>query len=112
MAGRNTVKLFQFNLKYFHAIGIRPLQPNQNSSSFNSMNWVFFSSMGQQIAASMAFLVFEEKSIAECANAFNAIVTVCFVMAAYLTYIWQIESIMELIEFSENFIEKSELLKL
>lgn len=106
MAG--SIKLFQFVQDFFPMIGIYPAQQNQNKNAFNSTNAFFFIVSIELILSTIAFLVFDAKTIFACGFGFYVLPSVTVGMVIYSLMIWKFENMLELIGNCEEFIEKSE----
>ena len=106
MAG--SVKLFQFNQKYYQTFDIYPPEsPNQSHRPLTSKNWIVFISLSFFFFPSMGYLFFEKKSMIQFGMIAHAIDTSILCEIFYLISISEIENILEFIENFEQFIEKS-----
>lgn len=106
MAGGNSIKLFQFNQKYFQAIGIE-LKWTKNCHALKLINWIFIISLIQLAMVVGAFLMYDANSIGEYGIALILLVTIVETGIAYLNTIWKMEHILQFTENCEVFIENS-----
>lgn len=92
--------------KCFENLGIVPIQSNQNSS-FNSKNLFVLMCLLQMFLSSLAYLLFEAKSIGKLADSFYMILTSLACAIFFSICIWKIANILQLIREFEQFIGKS-----
>lgn len=101
-----TMKLFQSIRKFYQEAGIQPPQPNQNYSfQWNHFFCIFF--LIQLLCSTMAFILFEAKSVVEYAEAFFPSSTVVAALLNFIVCILENTNILQLIVKFEEFIEKS-----
>lgn len=101
------MKLFQSICRFYQVVGIQPPQLNQNYS-FRWMHLICVFFLIQLICTTVAFILFEAKSIVEYAEAFFPASTEIANMVNFIVCIFKITNIFQLIENFEKFIEKSE----
>lgn len=104
MAGQ--LKLLQLTQKVYQDMGTYPLQSNQNWRSINWRNIFILFSFIQMFIFSLAFLIFEAKTIIEAGTCFYAVITEICCSIFYLIHMWKTQKILKLIENFEIFIEK------
>lgn len=103
MAGCS-IKLFEFNRKFSHLIGIRL---PQNRSMLNAKNVILVICLSQFVIALVGFLVYDAKSMGEYSAAFFPFVSGIEALSAYVITIWEFGNILKFIENCEKFIEMS-----
>lgn len=106
-----SIQLFQFVRKFHQTIGIRLSQSNQNqkqSSIISARAIIFFICTAQLILTTVAYLVFEAKSMLEFGFTFYMVITEVNCVVIYAIFIWQSKNTSKFIENCEVFIEKSE----
>lgn len=98
------IKLFQ-RFQKFHQmriIGISSFQANSNSRK--TFGLIFF---GQFTVTTVAFLVFDAKSLFDYGFGFFTVITAINFNIMYLIFIWEFENTYKFIGNCERFIEKS-----
>lgn len=103
-----SIKLFQFLQKFHQIIGIYPHQSNQKQRSTNWTKIVFLISFTEFLFTTIAFLLFEAKSMFDYGLVFYLLVSLINDSATYLILIWQSKNTLKFIENCVGFIEKSE----
>lgn len=110
MAGKDSIKLFQFIQNYLSAIGVHKPEPKQiDRPFFNSKNWIFISCVTPMLISSLAFFVYQAKTAFDFGLSFYY--SSCLICGGifYIIYVWKIENVSEFIENCETFVEQSKL---
>lgn len=107
MAGGSTVKLFQFNQNYCQRVGICAKRSNPNPKSTKRINLIFITVSAQFALASLAFLVYDAKTMGEHCIAFYTFICITEALTAYSILIWKVDEMANFIANCEAFIEKS-----
>lgn len=105
MAG--SIKLFQFNKRFCQTIGIFVPQTDYDRSIKTSKNVIFVVCVVQFALASIAFLLYDAKSMGEFGEIFFMVICSIEAMCSYFINVWNFEDILKFIENCEAFIEKS-----
>lgn len=90
----------------YRRVGIVPKQSHR-SSPFNSKNLFILMGLFLMFISSLAYLLFEAKSIGKSADSIYMVLSSFVCVIIFLISIWKISTILELIEDYERFIEKS-----
>ena len=106
MAG-TSIKLFQFIQKYYRFVGIVKPESNQIRHSFNRINWLIIFCYGQTTVSTIAFLLFETKSVLDFGTCMYYLMSEFVSGSFYLIPIWKIGKLSNFIENCEAFIETS-----
>lgn len=103
----NSTKWLQFVREFHRAIGICPAEPNQKRTKLNTKNKIILLLSAQYMIVTIAFLVFEAKSMFDFA--IGIFITICMLntIVIYSSFLWQCENLFKLIANFERFIEKS-----
>lgn len=109
MAGRNSIKLFQFNQKYSQSVGICLPKSSQRRFSINPINLLFIISLSLFLAASFAFILHDAKSMRDYGVEFFTIISIIEAMFMYSIPVWQLKNMLKFIEHCEGFIETSKI---
>lgn len=100
------MKLFQYIRDCYQTVGVYPMQSNRNSV-FNSKNVFVLMCALEMFTSSLAYFLFEAKSIGEFADSFFMVLSSCVCAVYFSISIFKIAHILELIGGFEQFIEKS-----
>lgn len=103
-----SIKLFSFIRKYRHVLGLYSLDTSQNVSSFNSRNWIYIISYVLFFVPSVAFFLYDAKSMQEYGISFYSASMAFFLMCIYTQMVVQMKNICHFTESFEQLIEKSE----
>lgn len=99
-----TVKLFQFVQNSYHILGIHPLQQSNRFFSrklfFTFFYWVYTTSF-------FGYFLLDSSDIGEYGQNFYRSMTILNATIDFSITIWQIPTILQLIEMCEKFIDKS-----
>lgn len=106
MAG-GTIKLFQFNQKLCHAMGIKLPKPNENWDIYEIIRWIYVTSQILFALALLAFLLYDAKAMGEYGIEFFSLVTLVFSLIVYFGKFCQLKDLLKFIENCERFIRKS-----
>lgn len=96
----SSIKQFQFNQSFCQHVGIK-------SAQFNAINAIAVIFVAQATMASIAFLVYDAKSMVEYGAIFFYIITIVEAMDVYFIMLRKLEETRKFIENCEGFIEKS-----
>lgn len=102
------LKLLQFIQSTYTGIGIYPPQSNQNRRSINWRKIFMLFSLMQILILSLAFLIFEAKTVIEAGFPFFVVNTELCCTVYYLINMWEMPKILKVIENFEKFVEESE----
>lgn len=102
-----SIRFLRFVQKFHQTIGICPPQPNQKPRQFNSMNTIFLTCFAQFMFTTVAFLVFDTKSMFDVGFGFFMLICMVNAIVIYLIFIWQAENSLKFIANCEGFIKKS-----
>lgn len=83
-------------------------ETNPNHYTLNSINVIFIIGFAEYTTASVAFLVYDAKSMGEYGIVFFTLLAVIEATVGYFITIWELEDILKFIENCEKFIEKRE----
>lgn len=103
----SSIRLFSFNRKYYHVIGINTIQANENASKFNWKNWFYTSAMVLLVLSSATFFIFDAKSMFEYGLSFFLATAITFPLYTYSSMVWKADESESFIGNCEKFIEKS-----
>lgn len=106
MAGE--IKLFQNVQKLYGTLGIHPPNQSYQANSLNRRNLFFLSSSSVTFASSIAYLLFEARTISDYGVPFCVSVIIFSGLAVNVIQIWRGENIYQFIANSDAFIEQSE----
>lgn len=107
MASSNSIQLFQFIKKFGQTIGICTPRSNRNRYALNSKNWIFAIFTAQYAMATVAFIVYDAKSVVELGIALVQLNNTIISMLVYFIINWKMDDILKFCESCERFIEKS-----
>lgn len=107
MAGRNSIKLFQFNQKYCEAIGIFLPRSNYTRYKLIVLNLIFIFSSAEFAMTSAAFLVYDATSMGEYGITFLILIGIMKAVVDYYAILWKLADFFKFIESCEAFIGKS-----
>lgn len=107
MAGRNSIKLFEFNQIYCHNVGIQLPKSTEDRCKLIAMHLIFVVCLAQYAIASVGFLVYDAKSMGECTAAIFMLISIINTTFVYFITISKLEEIWKFTEHCERFIEKS-----
>lgn len=102
-----SIKLFQFFQKCHQISGIHLSEPNRGQRSFSRTSAIVLISLAQFMFTTVAFLLFEPKSMFDYGFAFYAIISTANTIAVELDFIRQSEKTLMFIKNCEKFIETS-----
>lgn len=109
----NKILQIQYKMLHFHSlsecyrrVGIVAVQSSRDSS-FNSKNLFILMNLFLLFMSSLAYLLFESKSIGKSADSIYMVLSSFVCALIFWISIWKIPKILELIEEYEGFIEKS-----
>lgn len=105
MAG-GSIKLFQFTQNYCKAIGIRAQRSNRNCGTLNSKNWIFVVCSTQYGIATVAYLLYDAKSMCDYGVIFYTVFSIVLGFLTYFATVWKRKDIQQFTENCEAFIEK------
>lgn len=100
-------QLFQFIQKTHQAIGIHPSQSEQKQCSINLKNKIFLFVNAENTVTTIAFIVFDAKSIIDYGIAFFVMSTTINITIIHSLFTWQVENTLKFFENCEEFIEMS-----
>lgn len=103
----NAPKLFQTLREYFKIIGIHPLQLNHGSCNLNCVIILLF--MTLNVLSAGGFLMYGADNVRDYGISYYTFITELVSVACLLSFRNNMETIFELIDEFEAFIEKSEL---
>lgn len=103
------MKLFHHIRKWFETLGVYPVQW-QRKSLWNERNLFVIISLVQMFISSLAYFLYEAKSIGEYADSFFMVFTNVVCVVFFSISIFKMSSIHMLIGEFEQFIEKSEFM--
>lgn len=106
----NTMKLFQCVQRFYHTMGLLPLQSIDNFTNFKLVRILLsLFSLISLVFSEMGYFLFEAKTTIEYIQTFimSFIGLACIVN--FLIQLWKIANICQLIEQFDAFIEKSKL---
>lgn len=107
MAGRKSIKLFQFHQKVCQTIGIYTTGLNEKRYQLISIRLICVISLIQLAMATAAFLSYDAKSMGEFGIGFYALITTIHGMIAYMIVISKMDDVLKYVKNCEEFIEKS-----
>lgn len=107
VAMASSIQLFRFVQKCHQIVGIYPSHPNQRRCSINPRNTIFLIASIQYAITTIAFFAFEANSMFDYGFGFFLLICILNITVNYLTFIWQLENMLDFIEMCEEFIEKS-----
>lgn len=106
MAG--SIKLFLIFRKFHQFFGIDPSQSNQKLWIIDCAKIILFLiNSSIFMCATVAFLLFEAKSMFDYGFVFFSLISTIDSIAFYLIFIWQSQNTFKFIEHCEGFIKKS-----
>lgn len=101
------IKVFEFFQQFHQTIGIYGSESNQKQCSINRRNALFVFCASEFIFTSVAFLVFEAKSMFDYGFGIFALLVVLNSTIIYFLFIWKLEMTLKFVQNCEGFIEKS-----
>lgn len=106
---KNAMALFQSVQKCYQTLGIYArLQSNRNAPKLNWKNLFFLTCYSMMFISSVAYILFEAKMIGEIADSIFMCLTSLTCAVYFVSSIYKIPKILDLIGEFEKFIEKSE----
>lgn len=105
---KDSIKIFKFFRKVSKMVGFYPSQLNPNCP-FNCRNLSVLLSMTTLGLSTAAFCLFKARSIQNLGISFFTANTEFIVVISYLSVIYKMTNVFDLIEKCHEFIEKSEL---
>lgn len=102
------LKLLQFIQSTYTSIGIYPPQSNQNRRSVNWRKIFMLFSLMQILILSLAFLIFEAKTVIDAGFPFFVVNTELCCTVYYLINMWKMPKILKIIKEFEKCAEESE----
>lgn len=100
------MELFHSVRRSYQNIGVVPVQSNPNLF-LNLTNLFILMCQMQMFTSSLAYFLFEAKSIGKSADSFFMVLSSCVCAIYFLVSIWKISDILELIGEFEQFIAAS-----
>lgn len=107
MAGRNSIKLFEFSRNYCEAVGIKLSHSTENRHKLNLVNLIFVISLVVNWTTTLAYTLWDAEHMSEYGMGMVILSCDSTVIFVYLIIIWQSEDILKFIEMCERFIEQS-----
>lgn len=104
----NSIKLFQFNQNFLQTVGIKFSKSNENRSKFEPMQLFLYGSLILLSMTSLAFLLYDAKSMVEYGIIFFTLLSAKFALVVYFMFIFKAEDNLKFTAICEKFIEKSE----
>lgn len=109
MAGRDSIKMYEFTHSFCQKIGIPVAQSTQTRYKRKFKDYIYPICLAQFEIALVAFIVSGTGTLGQVCVSCCILGTAIQVMIAYLITLWKMDEISEFIENCEKFIEKSEL---